>query len=60
MSNIFAVYDELLTYEPYKHVLEALKNQRPSMESETGGPLFKLVRNILVHFSYLKHGMRCG
>jgi len=50
VSNIFAVYAELLTYEPFKHVLEALKTQRPPMESEIGGPLFKFVRNILAHF----------
>ncbi|MFT5427004.1 MAG: hypothetical protein ACI9ZT_001953 [Gammaproteobacteria bacterium] len=50
VSNIFAVYAELLTYEPFKHVLEALKRQRPPMESEIGGPLFKFVRNILAHF----------
>lgn len=50
VSNIFAVYAELITYEPFKHVLEALKTQRPPMESEIGGPLFKFVRNILAHF----------
>jgi hypothetical protein len=50
VSNIFAVYSEILTYEPFKHVLEALKTQRPPMESEIGGPLFKFVRNILAHF----------
>ena len=50
VSNIFAVYSELLTYEPFKHVLEVVKKQRPPMESEIGGPLFKFVRNILAHF----------
>lgn len=50
VSNIFAVYSELLTYEPFKYVLEAIKEQRPPMESEIGGPLFKFVRNILAHF----------
>lgn len=50
VSNLFAVYAELLTYEPFKHVLEALKAKRPPMESEIGGPLFKFVRNILAHF----------
>ncbi len=50
VSSIFAVYAELLAYEPFKHVLEALKKQRPPMESEIGGPLFKFVRNILAHF----------
>jgi hypothetical protein len=50
VSNLFAVYAELLTYEPFKHVLETLKVMRPPMESEIGGPLFKFVRNILAHF----------
>ncbi|MCG8429607.1 MAG: hypothetical protein MJA29_00310 [Candidatus Omnitrophica bacterium] len=50
VSNIFAVYSELLTYEPFKYVLEAIKQQRPPMESEIGGPLFKFIRNILIHF----------
>ena len=48
--NIFAVYSELLAYEPFKCVLEALKTQRPPMGSEIGGPLFKFVRNIFAHF----------
>ena len=50
VSNIFAVYSELLAYEPFKYVLEVIKKQRPPMESEIGGPLFKFVRNILAHF----------
>ena len=50
VSNIFALYSELLTYEPFKYVLEAIKKQRPPMESEIGGHLFKFVRNILAHF----------
>ena len=50
VSSIFSVYAELLAYEPFKHVLEALKAQRPPVESEIGGPLFKFVRNILAHF----------
>ena len=50
VSHIFSVYAELLAYEPFTHVLEAIKKQRPPMESEIGGPLFKFVRNILAHF----------
>lgn len=50
VSNIFSVYSELLTYEPFKHVLDTVKKQRPSMESEIGGSLFKFVRNVLAHF----------
>ena len=50
VSSVFAVYAELLTYEPFKFVLEALKIHRPPMESEIGGPMFKFVRNLLAHF----------
>ena len=50
VSNIFSIYAELLNYEPFKFVLEAIKNQRPPMESEIGGPLFKFIRNVLAHF----------
>jgi hypothetical protein len=50
VSNIFLVYRELLAYEPFKYVLEAIKKQRPPMESEIGGPLFRFVRNVLAHF----------
>ena len=50
VSTIFAVYSELLAYEPFKHVIKALKIQRPPMESEIGSSLFKFVRNILAHF----------
>jgi hypothetical protein len=50
VSHLFAVYAEALSYQPFKHVLEALKKHRPPMESEIGGALFKFVRNILVHF----------
>ena len=50
VSHAFAVYAEILAYEPFKYVLEAIKKQRPRMESEIGGPLFKFVRNVLAHF----------
>ncbi|OEE08864.1 hypothetical protein BCU17_15540 [Vibrio splendidus] len=50
VSAAFAVYAELLSYEPLKHVLELMKTQRPPMESEIGGQLFKFIRNLLAHF----------
>lgn len=50
VSHAFAVYAELLSYEPFKYVLQAIKKRRPPMESEIGGPLFKFVRNVLAHF----------
>ncbi|PHS68673.1 MAG: hypothetical protein COB23_09030 [Methylophaga sp.] len=48
--NLFSVYAELLAYEPFKYVLKAIKKQRPPMESEIGGPLFKFIRNTFAHF----------
>jgi len=48
--NLFSVYAELLAYEPFKYVLESIKKQRPPMESEIGGPLFKFIRNTFAHF----------
>ena len=50
VSQTFAIYAELLAYEPFTYVLTAIKKQRPPMEAEIGGPLFKLVRNVLSHF----------
>ena len=52
VSHIFSVYAELLTYEPFKHVLQSIKEHRPPMESEIGGPLLKFIRNILAHFPF--------
>lgn len=50
ISNLFSVYTELLTYESFNFVLEAIKTERPPMESEIGRHLFKVIRNIFVHF----------
>ncbi|MBN2259858.1 MAG: hypothetical protein JW702_04915 [Clostridiales bacterium] len=50
VSQTFAIYAELLEYEPLTYVLEAMKKHRPPMEAEIGGPLFKFVRNVLAHF----------
>lgn len=52
ISQAFFVYAELLEYEPFKYVLEAIKKQRPPMEAEIGGPLLKFIRNILTHFPF--------
>jgi len=54
VTNIFSVYAELLNYEPFKYVLEAIRRQRPPMESEIGGPLFRFIRNVLAHFPVFK------
>lgn len=50
ISQVFAVYAELLTYEPLKYALEEIKKNRPPMEAEIGSILFKFIRNILAHF----------
>ncbi len=50
IANAFSIYSELIKYEPLKFVLEAIKKERPPMESEIGGALFKFVRNMLAHF----------
>jgi hypothetical protein len=34
IKQAFAIYAELLNYEPIKHVIEQLKTARPPMESE--------------------------
>jgi hypothetical protein len=50
VSQASAIYAELLAYEPFAYVLKAIKKQRPLMEAEISGPLFKFVRNVLAHF----------
>ena len=52
ISQVFAIYSELLMYEPFKYVLNNIKQNRPPMESEIGSVLFKFVRNILAHFPF--------
>lgn len=52
VANAFAIYSELLEYEPFKYVLEEIDKQRPPMEATIGGPLFKFVRNVLAHFPF--------
>jgi len=48
----FAIYSELLNYEPIKWVLEDIKKSRPPMEAEIAGELFKFIRNAILHFPY--------
>jgi hypothetical protein len=52
IKQAFAIYTELLNYEPIKHVIEKLKTARPPMESEIGSELFKFVRNVVYHFPF--------
>lgn len=48
----FAVYSEILNYEPIKWVIESIKTSRPPMEAEIGSELFKFIRNIIIHFPF--------
>ena len=48
----FAVYSEIMNYEPIKWVLEDLKKSRPPMEAEIASELFKVIRNVLLHFPF--------
>jgi len=50
----FAIYAEMLNYEPIKWVIEKLKTERPPMESEIGSDVFKFVRNIVAHFPFFE------
>ncbi|RKR81848.1 hypothetical protein BDD43_2008 [Mucilaginibacter gracilis] len=54
ISQSFAIYAELLNYEPIKYVIESLKKERPPMESEIGSEVFKFVRNIFAHFPFFE------
>lgn len=48
----FAIYSEILNYEPIKWELEEMKTKRPPMESEISKDLFRLVRNLIFHFPF--------
>lgn len=50
ISQGFALYTEVLNYEPMEYVIEAIKIKRPPMEAEIGSNLFKFIRNVLAHF----------
>jgi hypothetical protein len=51
-TNGFAIYSEVLNYEPMKWVIEHMKTARPPMEAEIGSELFKFIRNVIVHFPF--------
>lgn len=49
----FAVYTELLNYEPIKWILEWMKKGgRPPIEGQIAEQLFRFIRNILMHFPF--------
>ncbi len=52
VTSGFAIYAEVLNYEPIKQVIEHLKTARPPMEAEIGSELFKFIRNVIAHFPF--------
>ena len=50
----FAVYSELLNYEPIQWVIEHIKKVRPPVEAEIGSELFRFIRNIIIHFPFFE------
>jgi len=54
IKDAFAVYTELLNYEPIKWVIDKIKTSRPPMEAEIGSDLFKFIRNVIMHFPFFE------
>jgi hypothetical protein len=54
IKDAFAIYTELLNYEPIKWVIEKIKTLRPPMEAEIGSDLFKFIRNVVMHFPFFE------
>jgi len=54
IKDAFALYSELLNYEPIKWIIEHIKKSRPPMEAEIGSELFKFIRNIITHFPFFE------
>lgn len=52
ITQVFSIYAEILNHKPMKEVLESISKNRPPMEAEISGPLFKFIRNVLAHFSF--------
>jgi hypothetical protein len=54
ISQTFSIYNEVINHEPFDGVFKWLEKYRPPMESEISGPLFKFIRNVLVHFPFFE------
>lgn len=54
LKDGFAVYSELLKYEPLKWIIDEIKLRRPPMEAEIASELFKFIRNVLFHFPFYR------
>jgi len=56
IKDAFAIYNELLNYEPIKWVIDWMKKGgRPPMEGEIGSDLFRFVRNLILHFPFFEN-----
>ena len=58
IKDAFCIYAELLSYTPIKEFVDNLRKTRPPMEAELSSDFLKFIRNILIHFPFLKHGMK--
>ncbi len=55
IKDVFAVYSELLNYDPIKWVIDWMKEGgRPPMEGKIASDLFKFIRNVILHFPYFE------
>lgn len=55
VKDAFAIYSELLNYEPIKWIIGWMKKGgRPPMQGEIGVDLFRFVRNLISHFPYFE------
>jgi len=52
IQNAFAIYSEVLNYEPINWAIKEIKDKRPPMEAEIGSEFFKFIRHIFVHFPF--------
>jgi hypothetical protein len=52
IKDAFSIYNECLNYDPIKVTIERIKISRPPMEGEIAGELFKVIRNVLMHFPF--------
>jgi len=55
IRECFLIYSELLDYLPIRWALEYIKKARPPIEEKIGRDLFKVIRNLLVHFPFFNN-----
>ncbi len=52
LKDAFAIYSEIMHYEPIQGVFHEMRHSRPPMESEIGRELFRFLRNVFIHFPF--------